>query len=153
MYMPLQNICSVVTSAGPKSGPGLLGMAIDYTAVPAPGETNIGTIQAISAVTGRTEWKYQQRAGTMSLVATGGGVIFAADAVGGFHAIDDKTGKELWQVNLSAPLSGFPISYGAGGRQFVAVGSGGSPEASGLGRMTPEFTPTAGNVLYVFALP
>jgi alcohol dehydrogenase (cytochrome c) len=153
MYMPLQNICSVVTSAGPKTGPGTLGMAIDYTAVMAPGETNVGTIQAISAVTGRTEWKYQQRAGTMSLVDTAGGVLFAGDAVGGFHAIDDHTGKALWEVNLSAPLSGFPIAYGAGGREYVAIGTGGSPEASGLGRMSPEFTPATGNVLYVFSLP
>jgi alcohol dehydrogenase (cytochrome c) len=153
MYMPLQNICSTVTSAGPKTGPGLLGMAIDYTATPVPGESNIGTIQAISAVTGKTAWKYQQRAGTMSLVDTAGGVLFAGDAVGDFHAIDDRTGKPLWQVSLSAPLSGFPIAYAAGGREYVAIGTGGSPEASGLGRMTPEYTPTTGNVLYVFALP
>jgi alcohol dehydrogenase (cytochrome c) len=153
MYMPLQNICSVETSAGPKSGPGQLGMAIDYTAVMAPGETNVGTIEAISAVTGKTAWKYQQRAGTMSLVDTAGGLIFAADAVGGFHAIDDQTGKPLWQVNLSAPISGFPISYAVGGKQFVAVGTGGSPEASGLGRMTPELPTVQGAVLYVFTLP
>ena len=153
MYMPLQNICSKVTSAGPKTGPGLLGMAIDYTAEPVAGEPDVGTIQAISAVTGKTAWTWRQRAGTMSLVDTAGGVIFAGDAVGGFHAIDDRTGKPLWEVNLSAPLSGFPIAYAAGGHEFVAIGTGGSPEASGLGRMTPEFTPASGNVLYVFALP
>jgi len=153
MYMPLQNICSVVTSAGPKTGEGLIGMAIDYTAVMAPGETNVGTIQAISAVTGRTIWKFQQRAGTMSLVDTGGGVLFGGDAVGMFQALDDRTGRPLWHVNLSAPLSGFPITYAVGGRQYVAAGTGGSPEASGLGRMTPEYQPAAGSVLYVFVLP
>jgi alcohol dehydrogenase (cytochrome c) len=153
MLEPLQNICSVVTSDGPKTGPGLLGMNIDYTAVMAPGETNVGTIQAISAVTGRTEWKYQQRAGTMSLVDTGGGVLFMGDAVGYFHGIDDRTGKPLWDVNLSAPISGFPIAYGVGGKEFVAVGTGSSPEASGLGRMTPEDETQAADVLYVFALP
>jgi len=153
MLEPLQNICSVVTSDGPKTGPGLLGMNIDYTAVMAPGETNVGTIQAISAVTGRTEWKYQQRAGTMSLVDTGGGVLFMGDAVGHFHGIDDRTGKPLWDVNLSAPISGFPIAYGVGGKEFVAVGTGSSPEASGLGRMTPEDETQAADVLYVFALP
>jgi alcohol dehydrogenase (cytochrome c) len=153
MLEPLQNICSVVTSDGPKSGPGLLGMNIDYTAVMAPGETNVGTVQAISAVTGKTEWKYQQRAGTMSLVDTAGGVLFLGDAVGHFHGIDDRTGKPLWDVNLSAPISGFPIAYGVGGKEFVAVGTGGSPEASGLGRMTPEIQTQTGNVLYVFALP
>jgi alcohol dehydrogenase (cytochrome c) len=153
MLEPLQNICSVVTSAGPKTGPGQLGMDIDYRAVMAPGETNVGTIQAISAVTGKTEWKYQQRAGTMSLVDTAGGVLFMGDAVGRFHAIDDHTGKPLWDVNLSAPISGFPVAYGVGGKEYVAVGTGSSPEASGLGRMTPEFQTQNANVLYVFALP
>ena len=153
MLEPLQNICSVVTSAGPKSGPGQLGMDIDYRAVMAPGETNVGTIQAISVATGKTAWKYEQRAGTMSLVDTGGGVLFSGDAVGHFHAIDDRNGKPLWDVNLSAPISGFPIAYGAGGKEFVAVGTGSSPEASGLGRMTPEYQTQNANVLYVFALP
>ena len=153
MLEPLQNLCSVVTSAGPKTGPGQLGMDIDYRAVMAPGETNVGTIQAISAATGKTEWKYEQRAGTMSLVDTGGGVLFAGDAAGHFHAIDDRTGKPLWDVNLSTAISGFPIAYGVGGKEFVAVGTGGSPEASGLGRMTPEYQPQSTPVLYVFALP
>ena len=153
MLEPLQNLCSVVTSAGPKSGPGQLGMDIDYRAVMAPGETNVGTIQAISAATGKTAWKYEQRAGTMSLVDTGGGVLFSGDAVGHFHAIDDRNGRPLWDVNLSAPISGFPIAYGAGGKEFVAVGTGSSPEASGLGRMTPEIQTQNANVLYVFALP
>jgi alcohol dehydrogenase (cytochrome c) len=153
MYMPLQNLCSVVTSAGPKSGEGQLGMAIDYTAVMAPGETNVGTVQAFSARTGRTEWTYQQRAGTMALVDTAGGVLFAADAVGAFHALDDRTGKALWSTNLNAPISGFPITYAVDGRQYVAVGTGASPESMGLGRMTPEFQPQSGDVLYVFALP
>ena len=153
MYMPLQNLCSIVTSAGPKTGEGQIGMAIDYKAVLEPGETNVGTIQAISASTGRTAWKYEQRSGTMALVDTAGGVLFAGDAAGRFHALDDRTGKVLWQVNLSSPLSGFPITYAAGGRQFVAAGTGLSPEGLGLNAMTPELQPQAGSAIYVFALP
>ena len=153
MYMPLQNLCSVVTSAGPKTGEGQIGMAIDYSAVMAPGETDVGTIQAISAVTGRTEWKYQQRAGMMALADTAGGVLFGGDAVGRLRAFDDRNGKVLWEVNLSAALSGFPITYAVNGRQFVAAGTGLSPEAAGLGRMTPEYAPQSSDVLYVFALP
>ena len=81
-------------------------------------------------------------------------MVFAGDAVGRLHALDDRTGKALWDVNLSAAISGFPIAHAAGGRQFVAVGTGASPEALGLGRMTPELSPQSGaNVLYVFALP
>ena len=153
MYMPLQNLCSVVTSAGPKSGEGQLGMAIDYKAVMAPGVTNVGSIQAISAVTGRTLWKHEQRAGVMALVATGGGVVFGGDAIGRFKALDDRTGEKLWEVNLNAPVGGFPISYSVGGKQFIAVGVGISPETMALTRMTPEFTPQSSSTFYAFALP
>lgn len=153
MYEPLQQLCSVVTSAGPKTGEGQLGMAIDYRAVMPPGVTDVGTIQAFSAKTGDLIWKYEQRAGMMSLVDTGGGVLFAGDAVGHFRALDDKTGKVLWDVNLSSPVGGFPITYSAGGRQYVAVGTGSSPEAMGLGRMTPEVQTQSAAQMYVFALP
>ena len=152
MYMPLQNLCSDVTSSK-SGGTGELGMGIGYVAKLAPGETNVGTVRAISVETGRTEWKYDQRAGMMALMATGGGLVFAGDGVGRFKALDDRSGQKLWEVNLASPLSGFPISYAVDGRQYVAVGTGLSPEGFALARMTPEYKPTRSNVLYVFALP
>jgi alcohol dehydrogenase (cytochrome c) len=103
--------------------------------------------------TGRTEWKYDQRAGVMSLLSTAGGVLFAGDAVGRFKALDDRSGKKLWEVNLASPVSGYPISYGVDGRQYVAVGTGLAPEAFALMRMTPEYKPSLQNVLYVFTSP
>jgi len=48
---------------------------------------------AMDVETGKTLWKYEQRAGTMSLVATGGGLVFGGDANGRFRAFDDRTGK------------------------------------------------------------
>jgi PQQ-dependent dehydrogenase (methanol/ethanol family) len=152
MYMPLENLCSTVKSAGPKNGEGQLGMRIDYTAYLAPGENDVGEVRAISVSTGRTAWAHEQRAGVMALVATGGGLIFDGDAVGVFRALDDRTGKVLWETQLQGPLSGIPITYGAGGRQFVAVATGGSPEASGLGRMTPEISVGNDRTLHVFTL-
>jgi alcohol dehydrogenase (cytochrome c) len=152
MYMPLQNICSVVTSEGPKTK-GQIGMGINYVAVMPPGVTDVGTVRAISASTGRTAWKYDQRAGMMSLMATAGGLVFAGDAVGRFKALDDSSGKKLWEVNLASPVGGYPISYAVDGRQYVAVGTGFSPEASALSRETPEYKPSTDNVLYVFTLP
>jgi len=146
MYMPLQNICSVVSSEGPKTK-GQIGMGINYVAVMPPGQTTVGAIHAISASTGRTAWKFDQRAGMMSLMATGGGLVFAGDAVGRFKAVDDTTGKKLWEVNLASPVGGYPISYSVDGRQYVAIGTGGSPEASALGRETPEYKPATENVL------
>jgi len=128
-------------------------MGINYVAVIPPGVTDIGTIYAVSASTGRTQWKYAQRAGMMSLMATAGGLVFAGDAVGRFKALDDATGKKLWEVNLASPVGGYPISYAVDGKQYVAIGTGFSPEASALSRETPEYKPSTDNVLYVFALP
>ena len=45
----------------------------------APGAKNVGIVWAISAETGKTTWKHEQRAGMMSLVATGGGLVFGGD--------------------------------------------------------------------------
>ena len=89
----------------------------------------------------------------MSLMSTAGGLVFAGDPVGRFKALDDKTGKKLWEVNLASPVGGYPISYSVDGKQYVAIGTGGSPEASALGRETPEYKPSTDNVLYVFTLP
>jgi alcohol dehydrogenase (cytochrome c) len=152
MYLPVQNICSVVTSEGPKTK-GQIGMGINYTAVLKPGVTNIGSIYAVSAATGRTEWRFDQRAGMMSLMSTAGGLVFAGDAVGRFKAIDDASGKKLWEVNLASPVGGYPISYSVDSKQFVAVGTGFSPEASALTRETPEYKASTDNVLFAFALP
>jgi PQQ-dependent dehydrogenase (methanol/ethanol family) len=152
MYMPLENLCSTVTSAGPKTGKGQLGMRINYTAHLRPGETEVGQVRAISVATGKTAWTYRQRAGTMALVATGGGLVFNGDAGGGFRALDAKTGRVLWQTKFPAAVSGIPVSYGAHGKQYVAVATGPSPQAMGLGRMTPEIQVGNERVLHVFAL-
>ncbi|MBO9574486.1 MAG: PQQ-binding-like beta-propeller repeat protein [Sphingobium sp.] len=153
MYMPLQNLCSTVTSAEADGSGGEIGMGITYVASMAPGETNLGTVRAISVSTGKTAWRYDQRAGMMALMSTAGGLVFGGDAVGRFKALDDRTGKKLWEVNITSPVAGFPISYAVDGKQYVAVGTGIAPEAMALSRMTPEYKPTLNNVLYVFALP
>jgi glucose dehydrogenase len=88
----------------------------------------------------------------MAVVATGGGLVFGGDVVGGFRALDAKTGEVRWQTQLGGAVSGHPITYGAGGKQFVAVTTGTSPEAGGLARMTPELQVQTERVLHVFAL-
>jgi alcohol dehydrogenase (cytochrome c) len=50
-------------------------------------------------------------------------------------------------------VTGYPATYEVGGRQYVAVSTGGSGLAFGLASLTPELNPGAGNRLYVFALP
>ena len=119
----------------------------------APGEENVGTIEAISVSTGRTEWKFEQRAGMLSLISTGGGLLFGGDVNGRFRAYDQDNGDILWEVNLGSAVNGYPATFAVDGRQYVAVSTGGSGLAFGLARLTPELRPGTGNQLYVFALP
>ena len=119
----------------------------------APGFDKVGTVWAISVDNGHQAWKYEQRAGTLSLVATGGGLIFGGDDNGRFRALDDKTGKVLWEINVGSPVSGFPISFAVGGKQYIAVTTGTSLVATSALSLTPELKPGNAANIFVFALP
>ena len=149
MYYPLQNLCMTATSL--PAGTSLYDISMRGEL--APDTTNAGTVQAISVETGATAWKYQQRAGTLSLLATGGGLVFGGDTAGRFRAFDDRTGKVLWEVNLGSPVSGYPVTFAVNGKQYVAVSTGPSLVAGGVNFTTPEIKPSATNQMYVFALP
>src|SRR3984885_12160300 len=151
MYYGLQNTCSNVTATSEKPQLGVL-YAISNKDQIAPGTDKIGTIYAISAETGKTTWKYEQRAGMMSIVATGGGLIFAGDTIGRFRAFDHENGKILWEVNLGSPVTGYPITYSVDGKQYVAVSTGNSLVSSGLNALLPELHPSATSNIVVFAL-
>ena len=151
MYMPLRNVCARMRAmAEPDEQDEARRLyAIAWRAEIAPGTDQVGSVQAISAETGRVVWNYQQRAATMALAATGGGLVFGGDVNGRFRAFDDRTGEILWEINLGSPVSGFPITYAVDGRQYVAI-------STGYGRfleLTPELSPSANNNLFIFALP
>ena len=66
-------------------------------------------------------------------MAPGGGLVFGGDGNGRFRALDHENGDVLWQINLGSMVTGFPVTYAAGGRQYVAA--------------------STGNNIFVFALP
>jgi alcohol dehydrogenase (cytochrome c) len=153
MFYPLQQTCATISPIADKPVPNsLYGFRTNSVSFP-PGVDKAGTIQAISVETGKTIWKYEQRAGTTSLVATGGGVLFGGDANGRFRAFDQDNGKILWETNLGSAVTGYPITYSVNGKQYVAVSTGNSLQTSGVMRLTPELKPSASNQIFVFALP
>jgi len=152
MFYPLQNICMNAKTTTDQRDPSKV-YGLSMPAIIAPGTDKVGTVWAISAETGKTLWKHEQRAGMLSLVATGGGLVLGGDANGRFKAFDDRTGKVLWETNLGAPVSGFPISYAVNGKQYVAVATGRSLVANTELNLTPELKPGSTVQVYVFALP
>jgi alcohol dehydrogenase (cytochrome c) len=153
MYMPLANTCMEVTAvAETRQKTSLYGISTKPQIAPNAND-NVGTVWAISAETGATTWKYEQRAGVTSLLSTAGGLIFAGDAVGKFKALDQRSGKVLWEVSVGSPVTGYPVTFSVNGKQYVAVSTGSALATGGLARMTPELRPSNGNNLFVFALP
>ena len=147
MYYPLRNTCARVLSTM-EGGLAVYRLAARFQL--APGTDQVGTVQAISAETGEIVWGYEQRAATLSLATTGGGLVFGGDANGRFRAFDQTSGEVLWEINVGSPVTGFPISFAVDGRQYVVASTGTS---SNFGSLHPELNPSSGNNLFVFALP
>jgi len=152
MYMPLQNVCMTSTSTAARPSLDEL-YAIRTKDQLAPGETNVGTIEAINVENGRTAWKHEQRAGQTSLMTTASGLLFGGDTAGRFRAYDAETGDVLWEVNLGSHVTGYPATFTANGKQYVAISTGATPNTFGLATLTPEARAGTANGLYVFALP
>lgn len=123
---------------------------------PRPGSDNkLGRIAAVDLRTGKAVWDISRRAPQASAVlATAGGLVFEGSRDRWFRALDSSTGKTLWQVRLSDTPNSFPITFTAGGKQYVAVVTGGGTYYDGLvSHLTPEIEPSVGRAaLWVFAL-
>ena len=119
---------------------------------------NLGEFQAVDIKSGKTLWRHRV-ASPMNTAAltTAGGLAFACDWDRHVYAYDAATGKILWRTRLPTSAQGFPITYLARGKQYVAIPAGiggGSWSTLIAPELKPEIRrPNNGNSLLVFALP
>ena len=104
-------------------------------ATPVPGEVSDSGIMAIDPETGAIKWRYKIAQASLGsgVLATGGGLVFAATGDGNLIALNSRTGAALWHFQTGARIGASPMTYSVAGQQFVAI--------------------SAGSVLYSFALP
>src|SRR4051794_16819639 len=68
--------------------------------------------------------------GVQGSIVTRGGLIFIGGGDTAFHAVDTKTGKDLWHQSMGVRTSGTPMTYsGADGHQYVAIAVGNNDQA------------------------
>ena len=154
MYFPLRNACARMMATPPREddlGARLYSLAVRNQF--APGFDQLGTVRAISVKTGETVWQHDQRAMTMSLVATGGGLVFGGDANGRFRRSTTRRGRSSGRSTSDRRSPGSRSRMPVDGRQYVAVSTGVAGTSGGLLVLTPELRPSRGNNLFVFALP
>ena len=116
-----------------------------------PPGTAYGFFAAIDPLTGRRKWEVPltDLPSSAGVLATGGGLVFTGKLTGEFVALDEATGKTLWQFKTGSSINATAITYLHNGRQYVTV-------ASGLGgglatRYAAERVPTGGSI-WTFAL-
>jgi len=109
-------------------------------------------------VFGRTLWTHRQAAQLASpAMTTAGGLVFVGDTDRYMYAFDAANGKILWKSpRMLTKLSGSPVTYTAGGRQYVAFVTGVDAHnwISTVAReLNPEVHwPQAGSGVWVFAV-
>jgi PQQ-dependent dehydrogenase (methanol/ethanol family) len=91
-------------------------------------------LRAIDIETGKRVWEVPQigPADSWGGVLSAGGVVYFGEDSGALGAVDAKTGKDLWhiQTNAAAALGdghswrSSPMTYMAGGKQYIAFAAG-----------------------------
>jgi len=115
-----------------------------------PGDV-FGHFVAINPLTGEKKWEVPltDLPSSAGMLATGGGLVFTGKLTGEFMALDENTGKTLWQFKTGSSVNSTAITYTHKGRQYVTI-------ASGLGgilatRYAVSKMPSGGSV-WTFAL-
>jgi len=86
-------------------------------------------------------------------LTTGGGLIFTGFTDGTFVAYDDTTLEPLWKINVGTGFNAPPMTFEAGGKQYVAILSGLSPISRRRHSHTPELKEQRNQtMLFVFGL-
>ncbi len=119
---------------------------------------NLGEFLAMDIRSGKVLWRHRTASpSNTAALATGGGLVIGGDWDRHMYAYDAATGKILWQTRLITSAQGFPITYLAKGKQYVAMpaGTGGGSWSTLIpSELAPEIRqPKSGNALLVFALP
>jgi alcohol dehydrogenase (cytochrome c) len=154
VYASTWNIPRIQKLAPPQEKPQVIGET--STGVVArqpemkPGDV-FGYFLAVNPLSGEKKWEIPltDLPSSAGMLATGGGLVFTGRLTGEFIALDEDTGKTLWQFKTGSSINSTAITYTHNGRQYVTV-------ASGLGgtlatRYAATTVPTGGSI-WTFAL-
>ena len=155
VYIAANNMCSAMKSVDIAYRRGVFYLGSDFNVFGGPGGYN-GALMAWDPVARKKAWEIKlplpYNGGTMT---TAGNLVFFGDITGIFHALDAKTGRPLWQINVGTGIGAGAMSFEVDGKQYVGIVVGrtvSQPAAMGdPGKQIAALTPEGGALL-VFSL-
>ncbi len=92
-----------------------------------------GVVLAMDPRTGQARWRFEQfDVSDSGMLTTASDLLFTGGREGYFHALDARTGEELWKAALGGQIVMAPVTYEVNGRQYITVISGNSMVTFGL---------------------
>jgi alcohol dehydrogenase (cytochrome c) len=86
-------------------------------------------------------------------LTTAGGLLFTGLGDGTFIAYDDTSFEPLWKINVGSGFNAPPMTFEAGGKQYIAIAAGLSQISKGRLVLTPELREMRNQtMLFVFSL-
>jgi PQQ-dependent dehydrogenase (methanol/ethanol family) len=126
LYIPAHNTCEdyMGTAVNYIAGTPYLGASVRM--YPGPGNYQ-GEFMAWDVANQRKVWSIKEPDFPVysGVLSTGGDLAFYGTMDGWFRAVDDRSGKVLWQFKTASGIVGNPMTFlGPDGKQYVAVYSG-----------------------------
>jgi alcohol dehydrogenase (cytochrome c) len=152
LYIPSRPTCNEVTMTpdqlrNPNIG-SMLGGGVKFLART---ESEIVAADPFTGeITNRVRAPYPNYSAALT---TAGGLVFTGLGDGSFVAYDDVSLEQLWKINVGSGFNAPPMTFEAGGRQYVAIMSGLSQISKGRLTLTPELREMRNQtMLFVFGL-
>jgi PQQ-dependent dehydrogenase (methanol/ethanol family) len=154
VYIPSNNVCMDWSVSDVTYKRGVFYLGAEFPTQPGPGGY-MGEIQAWNPVTQTKVWGVKEdlpfNGGTLT---TAGDLTFYGNMHGDFRALDARTGKILWNVNLGSGIGPGASTFSVNGKQYVAIVVGRTasiPAFLGdVGKLLTAATPEGG-ALFVFS--
>jgi alcohol dehydrogenase (cytochrome c) len=153
-YIPANNMCQDMSEGDVNYRKGVFYLGKEFQTKPGPGGF-LGDIEAYDPVKQKIVWEiHQDLPFNGGLLTTAGGLAFYGDMHGYLHAVDARSGKNLWSMELGSGIGQSAISFAEKGKQYIAIVVGRSasmPAFMGdIGTKIVAATPEGG-MLYVFS--
>ncbi|HTP95761.1 MAG TPA: PQQ-dependent dehydrogenase, methanol/ethanol family, partial [Burkholderiales bacterium] len=136
----------------PEYKPGQRYMGVETGTLPRKPGDPWGYFGALDPLTAKPQWRMPlvEFPSWSGMLTTAGGLVFSGKPSGEFMALDEETGKVLWQFQTPSGINAQPITYTYKGRQYVTVlsglGGGASSKRETQGKVLP------GGSIWTFAV-